>query len=345
MIGTKPRLTHKIGYFFYCIVVVIPLLEMLLWIGGYRPYEYIPFSIKSHPERSIVAHEKLGFQLREGLYQVQLNNKINYQASHSANGLRTYPEFEIDSNKLDIALFGCSYTYGMGVDDEQVMSAIMAKEMSAYNVINYGVPGYGNVQGYYQLQELVKIGTPPSIAVFNFADFHIERNVLSPEYRLHLNIGYVKAKQKNKVGMDESHFPYVFFQGDSLVFGQKEWKGLYQHWQGRETFALVNLLQTISDQFESHSIDKEMISLQLFQQIAAYCDLHHIRLLVVGLAKNSTTSQFLSRLDGIETLDASLSLENSLYSNLPIDSHPNKIAHAYYAQSIIKYLSESKPKS
>jgi len=335
-------LKRKVGFIIYCIAVTIPLLEGLLWLTGFRPYQYVNFLFKSEPTQCIIGDPVMGFGLNPGSFKVTINQHHTYDARHSNDGLRVNNNVKYNDKLADIALFGCSYTYGLGVSSHETMTSLLQEFLPKYNIINHAVPGYGNVQGYLQLHEQINKGKKPSIAIFNFADFHMERNLLLPSYRLHLNIGYRKAIGQQDVILEESTFPYIEIQNNQLEIRYEGWGNLYKHWQGREYFATVNLLQNITDKFTTLKTNKFDDNLMLFLKIKELCDLHGIRLIVTGLNAKKNTYHMLSLLkqSNIEIVDISLPLEDPQYNHAPHDTHPNVKAHRHYAELIFKHLSQ-----
>ena len=292
----------------------------------------------------MVAHRDLGFGLNPGKFEVIMNGELSYQVTHSKDSIRTSAEQVIDDANANIAVFGCSYTYGLGENDIDVFSAKLEKLLDGYNIRNYAVPGYGNVQGYLQLRSLVSSNRKPDIAIFNFADFHLQRNVLSPEYRSHLSVAFERAQGDQKLNMASSEFPYLELEGDSLTIKKHLWSDMYTHWYGRNFSALVNALQTGIDKINVARSDQMALTVRLFQQINNYCLQHGIRLIVTGLRVAPETSQLLTELSSqqIEVLDMSLPLREKQYHHWPVDTHPNKAAHEYFANRLAHFLKTSK---
>ena len=96
------------------------------------------------------------------------------QAASQATGTSTKPE---------LWLFGCSFTFGWSVDDDQTSPWRLQNSLPNLEVVNFGVPGYSTFQSLMQFEEALKKGKPPELAVLVYYDFHQERNTLSPSYR------------------------------------------------------------------------------------------------------------------------------------------------------------------
>jgi hypothetical protein len=329
-------------YLVYILLVLLPCLEIALLILGYRPYRQVDFKIESTPDNCLIPHPSLGFALHPGTFRVTINKGLTYYATHGTDSLRITSFAEEPSAELPAIWFlGCSYTYGMGLDDSLTFPFLVNKNLSSFSVKNFGVPGYGTVQGYLQLKQQLVAHAPPAWVMVNYADFHEERNALTPAYRRDLFMGYQRSNAAVSTRMKTAAIPYVTttVAGEQIRFCS--WDSIYHNWQYRETFASVNFLQDVSDQRQSRKIDKMKASLFIFQELKALCDLHQIRLLVTGITPSSETKQMLEILkkQGIETLDMSVDLSKEDYRNAPYDDHPNAKANAIFAKRITLFLS------
>ncbi len=77
-----------------------------------------------------------------------------------------------------LMFFGCSYTFGIGVQDDETMPFYAAEAASRHHVYNYGFGGYGPHQMVAQLQNdglRAEIAERSGIAVYTFIDHHIRR--------------------------------------------------------------------------------------------------------------------------------------------------------------------------
>ena len=278
------------------------------------------------------ASDELGFSLGEGQYKVSVNGAPAYTATH-VEGTRITRRFDQNLSLPTLFLMGCSFTYGMGVTDSLSFPYLLQEEFDTLaNIENFGVPGFGNVQSYLQLKEEVKNGNKPHMVIVNFCDFHHERNSLTPRYRNSLVLGYQRANQEVAKELAKSEFPFM----ENGKLKAVSFNDMYSNWPGRETFAAVHYFQSNNDKRLSEKINLEKNSLALFLKMKSFCDKHEIELIVTGLTKNRATVKFLRSLEksGIETVDISLDLRKKKYNQLPYDSHPNKKAHAYFAQAL-----------
>jgi len=316
-----------------------------LLILGYRPYQQIDYTISSEPNNCIIASSNKGFALQPGTFHVTINKELHYTATHNKDSLRITerPNQAATLTRPEVILLGCSYTYGMGINDQETFAFLIQDSLKHNNVINFGVPGYGNVQSYLQLKDYVAQGNHPTLAIINFADFHIERNALSLSFRRNLHMGFQRSNSNMDAFDQQARIPYVreFQNGFNVKY--ERWDALYKNWKGRERFATINLFQNVTESRKERKSKNEVATLFLFGEIQSFCDQHNIELIVTGLTKHIKTEMILQSLNemNIQTRDISVDLNLGQYNNLPFDSHPNALAHAHYANALIDVINQS----
>jgi hypothetical protein len=328
-------LKKRLLYILFLLVIAPFCLEGAVRIMGYKAFTYHPFSISSTPKNCLIASNDLGFALETGTFEVTINEKHSYTATH-VDGRRISSSDPVDDSLPTIFTMGCSYTYGMGLNDDKSFSYIIQEELTSYRIQNFGVPGFGTVQALLQLEQAIKDGQIPKMAIINYCAFHDERNILSPQYRQHLNIGFTGSSEVAKEAMKKARFP--FWEEDEIHY--EIGTELYTNWMGRETFATINYLQNKSDKSVHKKLKPRAATLTIFMKIKELCDKHGIELLVTSLEQTSKASSILEELKskGFATLDMSLDLTLHEYTNFPYDSHPNVKAHTHYAQELLKHL-------
>ncbi len=128
-----------------------------------------------------VPHAELGYAItpqRRRLRSVLKDREGNliYDVSYSIDrfGRRAMPTV---SEKPTVYFFGGSFTFGEGVDDTETLPE-QIRRLTGFNVVNWGVPGYGPHQMLRQLQTENFSKTqvsPPALAVFLLLTGHIDR--------------------------------------------------------------------------------------------------------------------------------------------------------------------------
>lgn len=128
----------------------------------------------------IEPNKSLGFSLTPsttGRVGCHHNNNI---VNISKDGFRlTRPGHQ---KKLRIHIFGDSFTFGNGVRDNETFPYFLSTKIDKYQVINYGVPGWGITQMYQSFLDNKSNINPGDIVIFSpiYEDF--TRDLNSPYF-------------------------------------------------------------------------------------------------------------------------------------------------------------------
>src|SRR5262249_10125369 len=75
-------------------------------------------------------------------------------------------------------VFGCSFTYGWLVNDAETYPYLLQAALPEYRIVNFAVPGYGNVQSLLQFKRaLATHANKPALALFTYG-FFMTREIL-----------------------------------------------------------------------------------------------------------------------------------------------------------------------
>lgn len=138
------KMTKKLIYFCYLIIIIAIILEILVRFWGYSErymYDpiYMPFSKNS----------EIPFVLKPGLNQVLAYGKLintDDKGLRSGNRNKQYERKKIDEYR--IAFIGDSVTFGVAVPYNETFPQVAekclnnSKSKNKYNVFNYAVPAY-----------------------------------------------------------------------------------------------------------------------------------------------------------------------------------------------------------
>ncbi|HET6278328.1 MAG TPA: GDSL-type esterase/lipase family protein [Candidatus Polarisedimenticolia bacterium] len=97
--------------------------------------------------------------------------------SHGARGDEEYPLAKPAGEKR-IVVVGDSFTFGEGVPDDEVYTALLQRQLDGVRVINLGVLGYGTDQQYLRLRR-DGFAFDPDLVILAFFGPNAERNILS----------------------------------------------------------------------------------------------------------------------------------------------------------------------
>ena len=126
-----------------------------------------------------------------------LNGTVIYDVIYTIDGFRrrSVGQEYLPKNK-HLILFGCSYMYGEGLNDNETLQYMLGKIMPQYNVYNYAVHGYGpqDMLALLETRRLpLEVRSNKGAAIYYFGKWDFDRAVgsmrswwlyNSPYYRL-----------------------------------------------------------------------------------------------------------------------------------------------------------------
>ncbi len=328
----------KVVVVLFSIVFALVLAEIFLRLLGFQPLEMQPFFIESEPKGTMIPDSSLGLKLNPGTFKVTMNHVLEYKATHLPDSTRT-TGFRGPGSSPEIWVYGCSFTYGMGVNDEETFAYRLQDELGdSMRVVNKGVPGYGNVQA---LVELKKSTDKPLAVILGYAAFHNERNVMAPLYGMHLKYGFLESDPGGDLQgqfLGKSRFPVVR-DGELTDLPIDD---LYHHLPFSKSLALMRALQDIRDSNASR-IDMSQATLSCIKELHKECKEKEIPFGVFSVVEDKKTRETLERFreEGIPTAAIAPDvLSDSRYNNQPHDSHPNSLAHQIFSDSLLVFLQD-----
>lgn len=253
-------------------------------------------------------------------------------------------EFQTDSNNLRVTppatravpgkyalFFGCSMTFGEGVQSRETLPYYFAKADSTYRPYNLAYSGYGPQQTLARLQHDTPRRFVPEaqgVAFYTYIPDHVNRVIQSLT-----NYGY-----------NRGNAPYYYLDGDSLRYG-----GLFS--QGRkfrnwvyEVAGKSNILTffKIGYPFQLRDRDYDLAAEVLAQSAAEYRrqfgnDRFYVIIYPTTLPQEAIVSRLKAR--GVRVLDYSR-LFNPLQKgySIPSDEHPTPLANRVLIAQLVKDL-------
>jgi hypothetical protein len=111
-----------------------------------------------------------------------LGGKNIYQTTYTTDAYhrRITPIDHLEQRRNFLLFFGCSMTFGLGVNDNETMPFYVGHFASHDRPYNYGVSGYGPHYMLAQLQRgnlTQEINENHGIAIYTFIDHHIDRAI------------------------------------------------------------------------------------------------------------------------------------------------------------------------
>jgi hypothetical protein len=295
--------------------------------------------MQSTPTRHLLPDEQLGVRLNPGQYKVTLNKLLTYTATHLANGYRTCGESKVDGPL--IAFYGCSFTYGTGVTDEEVYPYILQKKFESLNIENRAVPGYGQVQMLVVLEQDMHKPNKPSVVVLNYLSFHNERNTLNASYRQNLRIGYGITKRDDPgIARFKFVYPYGKIEKGKLVLDQLSMHEINSTIPLISYSASMNWFQNLWDQSSVDTNEDEKVTFALIDQIQRICAKEGVKLVISTMTNDKATNRFIQHCESrsITTIDIAVDFTKKGFNNKPFDPHPSALSHQKIAEKLEGFL-------
>lgn len=329
---------RKAVYIIFILFIYIFLLEIFLRIIGFSP---VVFNQKVICKPKIAySTDSLGIKLKSGNYKININDCVEYNATHNMEGRRITSRTPVVS-KDKIFIFGCSFTYGVGVNDNETYPFLLQNLLQNYKVDNFAIPGSGMVHSYLKLKKNLEKGERPKIVVVSYATFYEERNQLTRSFESKL---YDGVKQQDGFVDSEYYYPRCKIKNNSIAV---ECVNIVQEFQ---PIPLVNYsaIATFVDQTwnkidykktEGFSVSKILI--KNFNNLAKQ---YHFKLIIADVSYNEKSKDveiFCSK-NNLNYVNISPDYSKGDYTLAPCDYHPNQSAHLIYARKLYEYINKLK---
>jgi hypothetical protein len=182
--------THKAGVkrvfeasMAFVLTIAALLIIEAMFFGLYTVTRPVPtfqgdFYAKGHQSDSALGYKPRPNSRTSAMSK--LNGEVSYDISYTIDqhGRRVTPQSRSYHKDLFALFFGCSYTFGVGVEDNQTLPFYFSQHAARHRVYNYGFGGYGPHQMLAQLERedfRSEIKENSGIGVYTFIDHHVHR--------------------------------------------------------------------------------------------------------------------------------------------------------------------------
>ncbi|MBQ7567422.1 hypothetical protein IJT17_01295 [bacterium] len=240
-------------------------------------------------------------------------------------------------DRYRIALYGCSYTYGYGVEDQDSYPWVLNQAFPGILFDNYGVPDYGTWLSYLTMRDNFSKKRRYDLSIYAFIYDHIFRNG-------------AMLYQGDIISNEILEFP-----GYKPGYLQNPPHLRRVDWEGETSWAVVHRLHKICvhaylkqqvrlrwlpyDQQDDYG--KVFRELNLAMRDLARANGSDFAVLAIGPQSAYLAKHYLSDTH-INVIYALSSPDTSLYNELP-GTHPNKKGQKEIADSIADYLRRHLP--
>lgn len=317
----------------YAVVLALLMVlaaEAALRFKGLTPWKPAEISVRITPGGSLYrSHPTLGYSHLPGEFTVTLADGYSFHVTHLPSTLRaTHPPEKAASGppREEIWIFGCSFTHGWSLNDEETYPWLLQQRLPEYEVVNFGVTGYGTIQALHQFREELR-RTRPKVAVLAYAGFHDPRNTC------------LRGRQKevapyNRLGPLDQPYASLDEQG-KLKYGMT--RAVYRELPLQRRLALVNFADDVFNRNADQFHRSREVSKALIREIARLAAEQGTRLVFAQIFGGREMLDF-ARANDIPAVDMSVDLDLPENRNLPHDGHPSALANRKYAETLEAFL-------
>lgn len=212
-----------------------------------------------------------------------------------------------------VAIYGCSFTYGTGLSDEETYCALLQRAVPGARILNHGIGGHGTVQNYLRLRRDITSGAVDA-AIFAIISDHRFRNIAHPQ-RMHQ---YLK-REWYELGVEHVPIARMDAAGNAHVTHVPIWQPMIK----REDLSLF-----LPDDYMINSAT--LAVLQLVRDLAERARIPLCFALLDSL--DPCFSAAVTDRYG-DTVDVSTPYDQD-HTFLPHDIHPNAHANALFAERL-----------
>ena len=293
-------------------------------------------------------NSELGYVATPGKYRLteivkgvlgQLSYDVTILEDHSR---ATSPEKEEQQkkDKPQIWIFGCSFTWGQGLNDWETYPYKIQSKFPNYNVKNFGDNGYGTTHSLVHLRELLNEGNRPAAIVIGHITWHDQRNIGDPNY---LQALYWFSAFSKK-GMFGTLFELANYKIHVAVNGQEEAAKLAEFkfpvaFLNESTGEISVKAQPMLPESLPASGDPTKTTAAILRDIGKLSAKVGVKPVLLRLWNDGADplEKVYAEL-GFEFQDALIEYNQNQWNNNPWNNHPNNSANDVYADKLGQVL-------
>jgi lysophospholipase L1-like esterase len=265
---------------------------------------------------------------------VTLPEGYAFTVTHLPNTLRVTHPLPTDAHERptpEIWIFGCSFTHGWSLNDQETYPWRLRERFPGYEVVNYGVGGYGTIHALLQLRAALHTRPPPVVAIYAYAGFHDERNTFLRRRRKGVALW-------NRLGPLTQPYARLTASGTlRYAFAAVE----YREIPLMRSSALAHFLEMTFNDVEERVARSHEVSKRLLLEMAHLARQVQVPLVVAGIMDDEPTHDMLTFAHdhSLAAVNLASELTADTYWNLPHDrGHPSPRATVKYAERLEAFL-------
>ena len=341
-VSPAPSLSRKrllLIFAVYCLALGLLFLlgtEVALRLLGQGPSHSDTSESRIEPGGKLyTGHPTLGYTLLPGQFKVTLPSSYTFTMTHLPEGRRITRPFHLYNGadeKEEIWIFGCSFTYGWSLNDDETYAWTLQKSFPDYDIVNFGTSGYNTLQSFLQFLRALESKRKLKFVIVAYAHFHDERNTFIRSWRK-------KVSASRQIGRIAN--PYARLREDSqLVYGMAEMK--YAALPFSHSLALMHVFENLYNEIEKRFSHSHQVTEMLLKRFAQVAKDHEIELVIAGILDSRVTRKMLryAKSEGMPVVDMSVNLKVKENTNDPHDPHPSGRANEQFAAKLAAFLKD-----
>ena len=313
---------------FFSTLMTLVFLEVLLRVTGSPPSKKDNLVSISEPTTNKPS-DKLGWVPKTGVHVFKPWDKKGKKTTLTINSDGSRKSGKQNKQLNKIIFIGGSLTQGWAVDDKETFAFILQKKIKNYEILNFGVGGYGGYQSLLMLEKIFKDKNNIKNVFYGFIPHHEVRNVAAGSWLYLLNnfssrgIVNVPFASLNKDGTLSRNKPTKYFK---LPFG--------------ENSSLIAKIEKKIMKLNSFNRerDKTLISLMIIQEMNDLSKKNNSDFSVIFLDKfkdnRAKKYQKFFKEKKISSFECLVPQGEKFI--VPGDGHPNEISHEIISDCIMK---------
>ena len=327
----------KVGAFVGTFFLMMVVLEAVLRVTKEPPWEPDLVSFRVEPGGRLYEDDPIiGYRLKPGRFTVYMADGFPVQTTHLPSYERATGGGEQPPGRPEIWIFGCSYTYGWSVNDGETFPWLTQQALPSFRVRNFGVPGYGDLQGLQRFREELTQGVNPKLVVLVYAAFHDERNTGLRRWQKSL----IRPRNGN-IGPQAQSRATLDSDGNLKVSEHPE-----KFWElpGMRTWSIPHSIEKRWSKIEANAVPTEKISQQIIRNLAREAEKAGANFLLAGIENDPKTESMLRwwEREGRKTADISVNMNENGMRHDPHDCHPGPKAQRVFTAKLLQVIQQNK---
>ncbi|MBI1748024.1 MAG: SGNH/GDSL hydrolase family protein [Acidobacteria bacterium] len=342
--STKKRFLFIIVCNLFVATLLFTFCEAFVRWKGFESYvgpEQKQVMITAEPGGKLFQkHPTLGYTHIPGEFTVTLPGpakaKLSFHVTHLDSTLRITHSLETytaSQPKPEIWILGCSLTHGWSLNDEETYPWLVQMQFPDYEVVNFGVSGYGTIHSLIEVQEALQIREKPKLVILAYSSRHDIRNAFTRRRRK-------SVAPWNKLGPLVQPYGRLDKNGKLQVHMADV---IYQEAPFMRYSAFIHFLEDTYNNKEDAYLHVHDISKAIIRELNTLCKTNDVKLVLAGIEAIEETMEMLdfAQQEGILSTNISVDLSLPGYTNAPFDPHPSAMADREMARKLIEFLGSS----